>query len=147
MSDRIASTLSDTRATVEQHHARGEELLAKIEQTHDLPNWCWSRMLDTAARLSELPDECAWTVPAYLSAVLRRGSSMFTPPTYQQQLAEEQPVATMPCPCGHAIPAPRPQRRDSRMVQVATCSRCGIDVAQFDEEPYPHRTLLSHAHV
>ena len=137
----------DTAVAAE--HAKQDRLVARIEDEDRISGWCWAPMLDTLANLRELPGEVSWCATRYLQAVIARGDAVFGDPAhYQQSMFEQEHRTGIQCRCGATAHTDRPTRRGGRSggdVVVAVCGSCGISLAMFDGEPYPHRTLLSAA--
>lgn len=134
-------------SSVAEEHAEQDRLLARIEDEGRISGWCWSPMTDTLSRLRELPDEVAWCATRYLQAVYHRGDKVFGERSHHQQSMLEEGVRPgVQCRCGetaHADRTTRPHGPRGRDVTVAVCGSCGIALAMFDREPYPHPTLLS----
>ena len=132
---------------VEEEHAEQDRLLSRIEDERLISGWCWGPMTETLARLREQPDSIAWLATRYLQAVVVQRDRMFgAAEHYQMSLDEERTRPGVACRCGATAEADRTTRvggRSGRDVTVACCGSCGITLAMFDGEPYPHRTLLA----
>lgn len=131
--------------SVEREHARQDELLRRIDEEGLVPSSEFSAMVETLARLRELPDHLAWVATRYLQACAARGDKMFT--AAQQQtlgVPTSHTVASLTCGCGESVPVDHVRTwRGGRSVEAGTCPACGTDVARFDGEPYPRPTLYS----
>lgn len=131
--------------TPEQHRAKADELMRKIEDEELIPPWCWGPLTDTVAHLSELGDDLAWIVTAYLSSVVVRGPAMFR--QSHRQLDLHSPVhpeyGVLRCRCGEDAPAERPVTRSGRTVRTARCPACRAEVVEFDGVPFDRPTLLA----
>ena len=123
---------------------RQDALLARIETDDLLPGWAWSAMLDTVARLRNLPDGYAYVATRYLQQVARRGHEMFGDRTHHQAaMFAEAEAPTIRCRCGAGAKADRPTRRRGIEITVAVCDACGIAQVMFDGEPYDGPTLIT----
>ena len=130
--------------SIEEEHAEQERLLARIEDEDLISGWCWGPLAETVGKLRQVPDGVAWVATRYLQAVVVRGDTMFgAPEHYQQSMFEAQHRPGVECRCGATAEADRTMKRHGRDVTVAVCRECGITLAVFDGELYPHRTLLS----
>lgn len=133
--------------SVEAEHAEQDRLMSRIEDEGLISGWCWAPMTDTLGRLRELPDEVAWVATRYLQSIVGRGDKVFgSPEHYQVSMLEAESRPGIPCRCGETAEADRTTRPDGprgRDVTVARCGSCGITLAMYDNEPYPHRTLLA----
>jgi len=134
-----------TQRTPEEHRAKADELLARIEDEELIPQWCWARMLDTVAHLTDKGDDLAWMVPTYLSHVVVRGHAMFNAARIQASLLDAERVApTRLCDkCGEPVTLPRPVDRSGQLVQVLDCAACGRESVMFGEHGYGGPTLIT----
>ena len=134
-----------SRTTAEEH-ARRDELLERIEAERLVSAWCWPRMIETVGHLTDLGDDLAWVVTAYLACVAVRGDRMFSRSAEQMELG---PVTvtrrTLACRCGEAVETDQPITRGGRQVVTAVCDACGLVLVEFDGEPYTRPTLISAA--
>jgi|GEM_PF-6717051 len=132
-------------ADVAREHARQDELLRRIDEENLVPVQAFSAMVETLARLRELPDHLAWFATRYLQACVIRGHKMF-PDVRQATLgvATAEVVAKIGCACGGDAPVDhRRTLRGGRVVECGACPECGTVVARWDGEPYPRQTLYA----
>ena len=130
---------------VDAEHARQDELLRRLDEENLVPANAFPALVDTLAHLRELPDHLAWFATRYLQACVCKGHKMF-PGVTQPRLGvpTSEVVAFIRCACGGDAPVEhRRTWRADRLCEVATCPDCLRDVARWDGEPYPHRTLYS----
>lgn len=133
------------RRTPDEHRARVDELLHKIEDEELIPNAAWAVMTETVAQLTALADDLAWIAPAYLSHVIVRGHAMFTHAAAQSALLDDtQGRAKRPCDaCGADVVVPPPVQYRPRMAQVVDCDACGREAVLFDGDAYDAPTLIT----
>lgn len=144
MTDHALAGLSrDT--DLDREHALQDELLRRIDENDLVPRQAFSAMVETLARLRELPDHLAWFATRYLQACVIRGHKMF--PGVQQAelgLAVAETTATIPCVCGHDTPVDHLRTwRNNRTVEAGECPGCLTPIARWDGEPYPRPTLYA----
>jgi hypothetical protein len=122
--------------------AEVDALLARIEDERLVSGWVWPRLTETVAGFASYGDTLLWMQVAYLRWVCQRGDAMFAAEHTNVPLGTVDVWPAVACRCGRSVPGVRPTRLPSgREVVCVRCPDCGLDLAVYDNEPYPAPTV------
>lgn len=126
---RVGEGLTDEDSAAAER-AKQDRLIAEIEASPSVPDWCLPRAMERLGELRGSP--VAWLATRYLQAVLTRGAAMFDQAAGEQQTLADVPDPALLCGCGATARVTGEERLGGRRLAYARCPVCRADLVAVE---------------